>query len=201
MELLKHKPFWRRVNRGFLVSMVLLAAVLIYVLVTQLMLIPQRRQLADLANQAGDAIMSVENLSEPGTPDAQRKAVYLEGLMGDLKPLFSEDSEYVSAAAQQAVQSLYDRMGTDQRITSQQRSESKMVACTIDEDVASVTMENTYTVNGELYNARNDEITSVEGASQTLYFNLTFKKADGSWNIYRISSVGVSNAMLDGGRY
>lgn len=198
MELLKQKPFWRRVNRGFLVSMVLLAAVLIYVLVTQLMLIPQRRQLADLANRAGDAIMSVENLSAPGTPEEQRKAVYLEGLMGDLKPLFSEDSEYVSAAAQQAVQSLYDRLGTDQRITSQQRSVNKITGYTIDEDVATVTLENTYALSGQLYIARDDTIENVDNAIQRLNLRLIMKKVGEEWRIYRISSLSTSDTMLDG---
>lgn len=195
---MKQKPFWRRVNRGFLVSMVLLAAVLIYVLVTQLMLIPQRRQLADLANRAGDAIMSVENLSAPGTPDEQRKAVYLEGLMGDLKPLFSEDSEYVSAAAQQAVQSLYDRLGTDQRITSQQRSVNKITGYTIDEDVATVTLENTYALSGQLYIARDDTIENVDNAIQRLNLRLIMKKVGEEWRIYRISSLSTSDTMLDG---
>ena len=195
---MKQKPFWRRVNRGFLVSMVLLAAVLIYVLVTQLMLIPQRRQLADLANRAGDAIMSVENLSAPGTPEEQRKAVYLEGLMGDLKPLFSEDSEYVSAAAQQAVQSLYDRLGTDQRITSQQRSVNKITGYTIDEDVATVTLENTYALSGQLYIARDDTIENVDNAIQRLNLRLIMKKVGEEWRIYRISSLSTSDTMLDG---
>lgn len=195
---MKQKPFWRRVNRGFLVSMVLLTAVLIYVLVTQLMLIPQRRQLADLANRAGDAIMSVENLSAPGTPDEQRKAVYLEGLMGDLKPLFSEDSEYVSAAAQQAVQSLYDRLGTDQRITSQQRSVNKITGYTIDEDVATVTLENTYALSGQLYIARDDTIENVDNAIQRLNLRLIMKKVGEEWRIYRISSLSTSDTMLDG---
>lgn len=195
---MKQKPFWRRVNRGFLVSMVLLTAVLIYVLVTQLMLIPQRRQLADLANRAGDAIMSVENLSAPGTPEEQRKAVYLEGLMGDLKPLFSEDSEYVSAAAQQAVQSLYDRLGTDQRITSQQRSVNKITGYTIDEDVATVTLENTYALSGQLYIARDDTIENVDNAIQRLNLRLIMKKVGEEWRIYRISSLSTSDTMLDG---
>lgn len=198
MKLLKQKPFWRRVNRGFLVSMVLLAAVLIYVLVTQLMLIPQKQQLADLANRAGDAIMNVENLSEPGTPSPQRKAVYLEGLMGDLKPLFSEDSEYLTEAGQGAVEALYSRLEIDQKIETQQRSVNKITGYTIDEDVATVTLENTYALSGQLYIARDDTIENVDNAIQRLNLRLTMKKVGEEWRIYRISSLSTSDTMLDG---
>ena len=48
---MKKKSFWRRTNRGFLVSMVLLAAVLLYVAITQIMLIPQRSTLQELGHK------------------------------------------------------------------------------------------------------------------------------------------------------
>ena len=38
----RKRPFWKRTNRGFVVSMVLLAAVIVYVVVSQLMLIPDK---------------------------------------------------------------------------------------------------------------------------------------------------------------
>ena len=37
------KPFWKRVNRGFVFSMVLLAAVIFYVTAEQIMLIPEHQ--------------------------------------------------------------------------------------------------------------------------------------------------------------
>lgn len=45
---MKKKSVWKRMNRGFLVSMVLVAGVLIYVLVSQLMLIPEKQALREL---------------------------------------------------------------------------------------------------------------------------------------------------------
>ena len=46
----KKKSFWQRTNRGFWVSMVLLLAVVLYIAATQLMLIPQRKEIQELSD-------------------------------------------------------------------------------------------------------------------------------------------------------
>ena len=47
---MKKKSFWQRTTRGFWVSMVLLLAVVLYIAATQLMLIPQRKEIQELSD-------------------------------------------------------------------------------------------------------------------------------------------------------
>ena len=59
----------KRVNRGFIVSMVLLGAVVLYVIATQLMLIPQRNEL----KKAADTVrQTFEGLATMTQEDAAR---------------------------------------------------------------------------------------------------------------------------------
>ena len=76
---MKKKSVWKRMNRGFLVSMVLVAGVLIYVLVSQLMLIPEKqalRELADSVRQISDAgqIQTEETLRKLADPRSRPKS-------------------------------------------------------------------------------------------------------------------------------
>ena len=58
----------RRLNRGFLVSMVLLSAVVLYVTATQLMLIPQKN---DLKKTADSVRLIYEDISTISREDAE----------------------------------------------------------------------------------------------------------------------------------
>ena len=60
----RKRPFWKRTNRGFVVSMVLLAAVIVYVVVSQLMLIPDKNAIRALADRVDEAYMSAITLSD-----------------------------------------------------------------------------------------------------------------------------------------
>ena len=89
-------------NRGFLVSMELVAGVLIYVLVSQLMLIPEKqalRELADSVRQISDAgqIQREETLRQLADPAEQAKE--LERIRKELEPYFVKDSSYLAVEA------------------------------------------------------------------------------------------------------
>ena len=60
----RKRPLWKRTNRGFVVSMVLLAAVIVYVVVSQLMLIPDKNAIRALADRVDEAYMSAITLSD-----------------------------------------------------------------------------------------------------------------------------------------
>ena len=75
MERLKKKSWWRRCNRGFVVSMALLAAVIIYVLVTQLMLIPVQASLEEKADAVRDVLMDTYDYAS----SQQASALTMEG--------------------------------------------------------------------------------------------------------------------------
>lgn len=188
---MKRKSFWRRINRGFVVSMALLAAVLIYVLVTQLLLIPQKQQLTELARQAADAIVGTEVLTSPVGPETQPKAEYLRKVTEALEPLFAEDSDYAASAAQQAAEMMFDSsvIGGGE-IRSTRLTVEKVRSCSIEEDVASLSLESTYEIAGKLYDPYTDTVKETEKGQQILYLSLSLKKTDGQWEIYRISSVG-----------
>ena len=64
--------------------------------------------------------------------------------------------------------------------------------------MATVTLENTYALSGQLYIARDDTIENVDNAIQRLNLRLIMKKVGEEWRIYRISSLSTSDTMLDG---
>lgn len=92
----------KRVNRGFIVSMVLLGAVVLYVIATQLMLIPQRNELkkaADTVRQTfeGLATMTQEDAARLDRDKAALSAKQAE-IEAELAPLFVQDSGYLKPA-------------------------------------------------------------------------------------------------------
>lgn len=72
----KKKSFWRRTNRGFWVSMALLLIVVIYVVVSQLMLVAQRPDIRGLAEK-------VNTLWNSATLLTDEEAAALAGIPGE----------------------------------------------------------------------------------------------------------------------
>lgn len=99
---MKKKSFWRRTNRGFWVSMVLLLAVVLYITVTQLMLIPQRgeiQKLSDAVNKIWEetTLMTDEQATALNSSKEKQEAVKARIRQG-LTPLFVEGSAYLDSA-------------------------------------------------------------------------------------------------------
>lgn len=191
---MEKKPFWKRANRGFLVSLVLLAAVVVYVLATQLLLLPARqelRQLADAFNQTLQAYSVPSDdawnqlKTEAGVQAAQAKAAE------DLRPLFVSGADYLNAAAEQVVGGLVDEEYTP-RITAQSLTESTLESCTISDDIATVNMQYTYQANGRFYDYNTGSLSDQTDRTQNLYVTLICQKIGDEWKIYRVSSVSRS---------
>lgn len=58
------RSFWKRVNRGFLVSMVLLAGVLVYILVSLFMMMGAKKDIRSLADTVNDQVKAYLMLDE-----------------------------------------------------------------------------------------------------------------------------------------
>ena len=97
------RPFWKQANRGFLFSLVLLAAVLVYVLITQLMLIPERNSIRQLAGiylsmSEQTSALSDEKIDQLKNEDALNQEA--ERLKKELSKYFIKDSAYIDGAVQ-----------------------------------------------------------------------------------------------------
>ncbi len=191
---MEKKPFWKRVNRGFLVSLVLLAAVVVYVLATQLMLLPARQELRQLADDFNQTLQAYSVPSDDawnqlktdaGVKEAQAAAAQA------LKPLFVSDADYLNAAAEQVVGGLVDEEYTP-RITAQTLTDSKLEGCTISDDIATVNMQYTYQTDGRFYDYNTGSLADQTGRTQNLYITLICQKIGDDWKIYRVSSVSRS---------
>ena len=196
---MKKKSVWKRMNRGFLVSMVLAAGVLIYVLVSQLMLIPEKqalRELADSVRQISDAgqIQTEETLRKRADPAEQAKE--LERIRKELEPYFVKDSSYLAVEAKALLDEILSQMDGE-RLTDLQlkEKETEVESCIIDGDTATIRMFYAFTVSGYFYDyndiaARENgemKLKKAEDTDQYMRLYLTCKKENGEWKVFRFS--------------
>lgn len=196
---MKKKSVWKRMNRGFLVSMVLAAGVLIYVLVSQLMLIPEKqalRELADSVRRISDAgqIQTEETLRKLADPAEQAKE--LERIRKELEPYFVKDSSYLAVEAKALLDEILSQMDGE-RLTDLQlkEKETEVESCIIDGDTATIRMFYAFTVSGYFYDyndiaARENgemKLKKAEDTDQYMRLYLTCKKENGEWKVFRFS--------------
>lgn len=194
------KSFWKRANRGFLVSLALIACVLIYVLVTQLMLLSEKSELKGLADSVRDLNQSVHILSDEKLQELQEdtaKMAELDRIKAALEPLFDPDSDYLDAGAEALLANMPLPDGQSERTrTAQESGKPSVEQCSVDGDIATIHVIYTYSVTGEYYNydnpyADDGELYTpqpVDSASEDFAVRLICKKVDGQWKIFRISS-------------
>ncbi len=189
---MKNAAVRKPVNRGFVTSMVLLGVVVIYVLVTQLMLIPQKAQLKDLTREV-QAIFQAQSALTDEQLDALKSGEALAArqkeVENSLSPLFDPDSGYIAASASNLLSELNSQAQGDLRIRDQQLARIKKEKVDISQDTAKADVQYEYVVDGSFYSYMEDGLVEVEDGRQTVTLSLTFKKVDGEWKIYRISSL------------
>lgn len=202
---MKQPTVRKPVNRGFVASMVLLGLVVVYVLVTQLMLVPQKAQLKDLTGQI-QAIFEEQSVLTDDQLEALKSREALAARQKEvenlLSPLFDPDSGYTASSAGLLLSELNSQVAGDLRIRGQQLTRIKSEKYDISEDTAKASMEYEYMVDGGFYSYNQDGLVEVEGGRQTVNLDLTFKKVDGEWKIYRIGGLyrdsyeSVQNAQV-----
>jgi hypothetical protein len=58
----------------------------------------------------------------------------------------------------------------------------------IDQNIANSAMTYRYTVSGKYIDNSTDKMEEIKDTRQHLYISLSFKKVDGEWKIYRVST-------------
>lgn len=189
---MKNAAVRKPVNRGFVTSMVLLGVVVIYVLVTQLMLIPQKAQLKDLTREVQAIFQAQSALTDEqleALKSGEALAARQKEVENSLSPLFDPDSGYIAASASNLLSELNSQAQGDLRIRDQQLARIKKEKVDISQDTAKADVQYEYVVDGSFYSYMEDGLVEVEDGRQTVTLSLTFKKVDGEWKIYRISSL------------
>ncbi len=189
---MKNATVRKPVNRGFVTSMVLLGVVVIYVLVTQLMLIPQKAQLKDLTREVQAIFQAQSALTDEqleALKSGEALAARQKEVENSLSPLFDPDSGYIAASASNLLSELNSQAQGDLRIRDQQLARIKKEKVDISQDTAKADVQYEYVVDGSFYSYMEDGLVEVEDGRQTVTLSLTFKKVDGEWKIYRISSL------------
>ena len=170
------KPFWKRVNRGFVVSMALLAAVLIYVLVTQLMLLPEKKAIRVLGEEMRSMMESstklteeeIEALKDSGTFEKRSKELETQ-----LESLLMKDAANPDAALQSLAGQITLQVEGMQRIV-------------VEQDTATLSLCYEYDIQGEFWDYATEKPVERTG-KQRISVGLVCKKVDGEWKIFRIS--------------
>ncbi len=189
---MKKKPFWRRVNRGFVVSMALLAVVAVYVLVTQLMLLPDKNAVRSLADDVCALAENVSMLSEEEIASLQDPAA-LEAKKAEireqLKPLFVEGSDYLEEAAEYFYSLLTMQTTGMQQVDTRGEVVRNDSSCQLEEDTASVSIDRQYKGSHGKFWDYKTEAAEEGDADESLGVSIVFKKAGGTWKIYRIGNL------------
>lgn len=192
------KPFWKRCNRGFVVSMALLAAVLVYVLAGIVILFPEKKQLRAMASDVATLVeqqmtFKAEQLEALKTDEGL--AAEQQRIINEIRPLFWEETEYLQPSGallaglgQQIAYNGFaatevERVGTDNN------------ACTINEDVATVSVRYRLQLTGRPIDGESKDEQTLSGWVE---LTLLCKKVDGEWKIFNISNACTSYDMTGG---
>ena len=194
----RKRPFWKRVNRGLVVSLVLLAAVIVYVVISQLMLIPDKNAIRALADRVGETYMSAITLSDEqlaALEDPEALNQKADAVAGALEPYFVTDSPYKT---EEPIVTLRDNiqnqlLGVD-RYEKQELQKTKYGFCRISDDVARLSVSYLYSVSGSRYDAGTETTVDVTDERQMLEISVICQKIDGEWKLYRV--IGLTRQTL-----
>ena len=185
------KPFWRRVNRGFVVSMALLGIVFIYVVTTQVMLMFEKAEIDSLVNNVRELMESTTMLTDEQVDSLKSESSFLaeqKRIKGELSKIFIKDSKNLDNAVSYFTENIKQQTESIQRVTK--RDDGKRVEGTISivQDKARAQSEYNYKVSGEYMKMPSVEIVQAEDTYQRLHLDMHFKKVNGEWKIYNISA-------------
>jgi hypothetical protein len=190
------KPFWKRTNRGFVFSMVLLAVVLVYVIITQLMLIPERNAIRELTDIYRGMMEQTSTLTDEKIDTLQDTSAFnqeADKLKSELSKYFVKDSAYINDAVEPLLSNIRRQRGNGERITKLSKGEKKEESIMIDQDIAKLSVRYSYTLSGKYFDYTTDKLEDVNDAELVFDVSISFKKVNGEWKIYRISNAYWSN--------
>lgn len=192
MEGAQKRSFWKRCNRGFLVSMILLAAVLVYVLIGQIRLLSVRAELRDITDRFNALWNEATLLSDEEAAalkgSADQQAAEQRRIKSELQKEFLPEASYLDAAVNTLYAGILEEYDGTQRTTGRSAIlESRVETCNIQEDTALMTVRYDYTVDGQFVDYRySEDLMEVRKAPETMYVSLQFKKVEGTWKVFRV---------------
>ncbi|NLN81068.1 MAG: hypothetical protein GX136_00750 [Clostridiales bacterium] len=192
---MEKKHFWKRTNRGFVVSMALLAIVLVYVIVGQLMLIPDHSAIQKLTDKYREMIEETSMLTESQITALKKSgALEAEGkrLKNELSEYFVKDSAYIDEAVSILLKNIQQQTNGYERITKRSKGRRTDKSNIIDQNIAKTEVTYLYKSSGEYMDYSTEKMEQANDVKQELYIEMSCKKDGGEWKIYR-----VSMAMLD----
>lgn len=186
------RSFWQRGNRGFLLSMILLAAVLMYVTVTQILLAQEKAAVREITAQVETFVLDALQLPLDDMraleQDSVKAAAYKDSLKKLLEPLFVKDAAYLDESAERIMTILTYAATNEQAISSLEVS-SDHSSVRIDDDVAGVSLSITYDTQGSwlVYDRESDAMVTQSHTTE-LYLSghISFVRENDEWKIYRI---------------
>lgn len=196
------KSFWQRTNRGFVISMVILAVVVVYVIATQLVLSGEKKQLRKLSDDVlsiviENSVLTDEQLAALVHDDNVINTDVMKNMNKKIKeklsPLFVKDAEYLDTGVSSVYNTSIGGQTTgDHRIYDLKKNKLKVNGCQIDDDVASIAISYTNTETSDRIKSHavaNPKPERVENGEQFMDITLSCKKVDGEWKIFRISEI------------
>lgn len=188
---MQKKSFWKRTNRGFIVSMALLVLILAYVVTSVLMLLPEKRAIRTIADTVRDMAEAAFTLSTEEvaalTEDVALQAEH-ERLAEELRPLFVADADYLDNAADALIDIVRMRTSGLSQAASLSDREVDTQSCRVEEDTASYTVDYEYTASGEFVNY-NDQVFTGDDVEHHLTMTIILQKQGDVWKIYRIEDL------------
>lgn len=186
------RPFWRRVNRGAVLSLALLGLAVLYVLATQLMLLPAKQELRTLGESVHDLALpylapsdsELERLSD--LEEAERAK---EALEEKLDSLFVKDAQYLEQSAADILEMATRQLDMGMRLRSLQLDSVAVKNCTISEDTGHVQLAYRYRVRGQFYDYHTNGLTEESEEEMTLFITLACKQTDNDWRIHRVAHI------------
>lgn len=172
--------------------MVLLAAVVIFVAATQLMLIPQRAEIRALTDYLNKSFETVSVLDEETQKALESEVAFKkeqEAIRERIRTCFVEDSDYLEEAAATVGSMLRLSVDGDRQLTDLQPDGYKIEGCTIDNDVAKIQIAYRSRISGTYRDLWTDAVQEADGTLQWTHISAICKKVDGKWKIYRLSNV------------
>ncbi|MGI6264104.1 MAG: hypothetical protein ACOYJY_01400 [Acutalibacteraceae bacterium] len=200
---MKKKSFWQRCNRGFIVSLVLLAGVIVYVAAGQIALGAEKRRVRQVTDELQAVAVETMELSldecRQMTADPKKAAAAAADFQTRLQPFFTEDSAYLKEAANFYAVMIQDRVSNELDIRKLNDPQEEINEVAIVEDTATVYLSTRYTTVGSqlVYNGK-DGVTEKSQMTVVTDMSVSLALVDGEWKVYRVNT--LSSYLDDGSR-
>ena len=187
---------WKRGNRGFIVSMVLLVGVVAYVVITWLALLPEEASMRKVAQELRAIVVSATQLPEDQIAALKDPAAMVkerEKQHKTLSALFVKDSAYFEETLEMLMGNLELQIHDMSLVTARTEDQRVQESIHIEQDTATITQAYVYNTTGRFWDYASETLAPSSEIRQTLNINIVCKKVDGEWKLYRVLNMGLDS--------